>query len=313
MKKSNTWLTGGLVATCLAFTGCKVDAPDTGTVYFLKAAINQIWKMNSDGTDSVMIISNARTPDGIAVDQDDGWLYWTNMGSKTGSSDNGSISCSDADGDNVVDLVPLGGTFTPKQITFVEDVDSDYIYWSDREGKRVMRAKVDGCNNLGVDVLVDNRDRGNEYNPVGIAVDLDGGYFYWTQKDSGEVLRAPLDSNFPISDGVKEVIYSNIDEPIDLDLDVENSHIYWTTRGDNRVYRGQLDGSAEITLIGEGATDLIGVALDLENDEIYFSDMGGTLYRDSLIPGGSEPHKLTVGVPFISLTAFSGVAFVPHD
>jgi hypothetical protein len=66
---------------------------------------------------------------------------------------------------------------------------SGKLYWSDREGMRVMRANLDGSE---IETLVDTSL--GESRPgadarkwcVGMAVDADGGKFYWTQKGSHE-------------------------------------------------------------------------------------------------------------------------------
>ena len=58
------------------------------------------------------------------------------------SADDGFILRADLDGSNVTTIVSAGGTFTPKQLK----IDSKHrkLYWSDREGMRVMRANLDG-------------------------------------------------------------------------------------------------------------------------------------------------------------------------
>ena len=49
-----------------------------------------------------------------------------------------------------VTIVPPGGTFTPKQLQL--EKRSGKLYWSDREGMRVMRANRDGSE---IEILVD--------------------------------------------------------------------------------------------------------------------------------------------------------------
>jgi hypothetical protein len=52
----------------------------------------------------------------------------------------GSIERADLDGQNRTMIVPPGGTFTPKQIHL--DKKNGKLYWSDREGMRVMRSNL---------------------------------------------------------------------------------------------------------------------------------------------------------------------------
>src|SRR4029077_10659936 len=163
------------------------------------------------------------------VDVEAGHIYWTNMGNPT--ANDGSIERADLDGSNRRTIVPEGGTFTPKQLQL--DKKGGKLYWSDREGMRVMRANLDGSQ---IETLVDT-SRGDARPGrdakkwcVGIAVDHDGGHVYWTHKGSdnageGRILRAGLDIPKGESAATRndvEVLYDNLPEPIDLDLDLEN-------------------------------------------------------------------------------------------
>ena len=80
-------------------------------------------------------------------------------------------------------IVPPGGTFTPKQLQL--DKKNGKLYWCDREGMRVMRVNLDGSK---IETLVDTSQGDPRPGPdqgkwcVGIAVDAEGGKFYWTQK-----------------------------------------------------------------------------------------------------------------------------------
>jgi len=66
------------------------------------------------------------------------------------SANDGSIERADLDGKNVTNIIPAGGTFTPKQLQL--DKKNGRLYWSDREGMRVMRANLDGSK---IETLVD--------------------------------------------------------------------------------------------------------------------------------------------------------------
>src|SRR5258708_20066444 len=96
------------------------------------------------------------------------------------SANDGSIDRCDLDGSNVNNIIPPGGTFTPKQLQF--DKRNGKLYWSDREGMRVMRANLNGS---AIETLVetgrgdaDRRDLKNW--AVGIAVDTQGRKFFLT-------------------------------------------------------------------------------------------------------------------------------------
>ena len=170
-------------------------APTSGRLFFLDLGAGRILSANPDGSDLKTIIHEGRKlPDGLVVDVAAGHIYWTNMGEP--ERNDGSIMRSDLNGKNMITIVPPGGAFTPKQLQL--ERRSGKLYWSDREGMRVMRANPDGSE---IETLVDT-SRGDPRpgsDPrkwcVGIAVDADGGKFYWTQKGGhdaglGRIFRA---------------------------------------------------------------------------------------------------------------------------
>jgi hypothetical protein len=89
-----------------------------------------------------------KLPDGLALDVAAGHIYWTNMGDP--KKNDGSIMRSDLNGKNMISIVPPGGTSTPKQLQM--EKRSGKLYWSDREGMRVMRANLDKSE---IETLVD--------------------------------------------------------------------------------------------------------------------------------------------------------------
>src|SRR5882672_6818538 len=152
-----------------------------GRLFFLDLSAGRVLTANPDGSDLKAIVSEGRRlPDGIVVDVAAGYIYWTNMGHP--SANDGSVDRADIDGKNVTNIIPPGNTFTPKQLQL--DKKNGKLYWSDREGMRVMRANLDGSK---IETLVDTasgdearRDARNWC--VGIALDAAGGQIYWTQK-----------------------------------------------------------------------------------------------------------------------------------
>jgi hypothetical protein len=277
-----------------------------GRLFFLNIggpSGGRLLSANDDGTDLKVLVSGLRQgPDGLVVDLGSKKIYWTNMGKA--SANDGTIQRSDLDGSNVTTIVPAAGTWTPKQLKL--DAKHGKLYWSDREGMRIMRASLDGSN---IETLVETAQgdtaRADARNwCVGIALDVDGGKMYWTQKGSGgngRIFRASLD--IPKGEDAAhrtdvETLFDKLPEPIDVDLDLVNHVMYWADRGDpprgNTVNRAPMDpkkGSPEI--LEDGLKEGIGMALDLRDGRMFYTDLGGNVYSANL--DGSDCKVLLAG------------------
>src|SRR5436853_5300956 len=107
---------------------------ELGRLFVLDLSGGRVFSVNPDGSDRKILVNDCPLPDGIVVDVDGGHIYWTNMG--VPSRNNGSIERADLDGQNRQTIIPEGATFTPKQLHL--DKGNRKLYWSDREGMRVM-------------------------------------------------------------------------------------------------------------------------------------------------------------------------------
>ena len=276
-----------------------------GRLFFLSASSGQVFSANPDGSDLKVIVSEGRRiPDGIVVDIEAGHLYWTNMGNP--NADDGSIERADFDGNNATHIVPNGGTFTPKQLQL--DRKNRKLYWSDREGMRIMRANLDGSRiETLVDTSEDDARPGKDAKKwcVGIALDVERGKVYWTQKGpekagQGRIFRANLEipeGQTPANRQDIEVLYNNLPEPIDLDLDLGNRIMYWTDRGDpprgNTVNRAPMDATngnrPEPEIVFNHLMEGIGLALDLDNGRMFVTDLAGSVYSANLDGSNKKP------------------------
>jgi DNA-binding beta-propeller fold protein YncE len=280
----------------------------SGQLYFLDIGAGRVLSANPDGSDLKTIINEGRKlPDGLVVDVAARHIYWTNMGNP--KRNDGSIVRSDLDGKNMITIVPPGGTFTPKQLQL--EKKNGKLYWSDREGMRVMRANLDGSK---VETLVDTSQ--GDARPgldarkwcVGIAVDAKDGKIYWTQKGDdnagqGRIFRAGIEASPEQSPADRrdiELLYENLPEPIDLDLDLANRTLYWTDRGDpprgNTVNRAAMDpkpgNRKEPEILLTHLMEGIGLALDLKGGRMFITDFGGSVYCANL--DGSNRKTLLV-------------------
>jgi DNA-binding beta-propeller fold protein YncE len=255
--------------------------------------------MNPDGSDRKIIITNCHLPDGIAVDAEAGHIYWTNMGIP--NLNDGTIERADLDGKNRKVIVPQGITHTPKQIHLEKAAGK--LYWSDREGMRVMRADLDGSQ---VETLVETgRGDKDQHDAtrwcVGITIDPKFKKIYWTQKGPdnagvGCILRANIDlpkGETPTDRSDIEVLFDKLPEPIDLELDLKNRVLYWTDRGDpprgNTVNRAPIDKRAMPEIVIKNLMEGIGVALDVPGNRMFVTDFAGSVYSADL--DGKNEHN----------------------
>ena len=267
-------------------------------------ADRRVLSMDPDGANRKIIATGCRYPDGVVVDVEAGHVYWTNMG--VPNLNDGSIERADIDGRNRQTIIPQGTTYTPKQLHL--EKASGKLYWSDREGMRVMRANLDGSD---IETLVEI-GRGDVDRQdltrwcVGITVDPVRRQFYWSQKGPdnaglGRIFRAGLDlpqGETAANRSDVELLFDGLPEPIDLELDLETRVLYWTDRGDpprgNTVSRAPIDALPQpgqlpeivLTHLMEG----IGISLDVPNDRMFMTDFAGSIYSARL--DGSEKRML---------------------
>ena len=241
-------------------------------------------------------------PDGIVVDPDRKYVYWTNMGApglpqgrapKTDDDldfyrKNGSLERAEIDGTGRTCILPPGSFVTGKQLAGAWSAGR--LYWSDREGAAVRSSRLDGTD-LRDEIVVATAeaDRRIERNQcVGVAVDEQQGLLYWTQKgpangNDGRIFRTSL--NAPVGERQIEVLWSELPEPIDLELDLDTNTMYWTDRGDpprgNTLNKAAIPAvgqpGGDVTVVSSNFHETIGLAVDEEAGVVYVSDLSGQI------------------------------------
>jgi hypothetical protein len=267
---------------------------------------SHLLSMSTDGADIQTLVSDLGVaPDGIAIDAINRHIFWTYMGSSHEGEDffvnDGLLERADFDGGNRTVIVPEGKTFTPKQMQC--DAQNGFIYWCDREGMRVMRARLDGSQlTVLVQTGVTEEDRHDRRRHcVGVAVDSQRGLLYWTQKgrangNEGRILRAGLDLNAgmdPANRSDVEVLFDELPEPIDLEWEEHTGQLYWTDRGDppagNTLNRALICPGEPLRreIVLTGLKEGIGLAIDRKSRRAFVSDLGGFVRVMSLDRPGS--------------------------
>jgi hypothetical protein len=280
----------------------------------------QIVELTAEGKIKVLI-RNQALPDGIAVDHVNGRMFWTCMG-VPGQSD-GAVYSANLDGSLVQTVVAPGTINTPKQLTI--DSVAQKVYFCDREGLRVFRCKFDGSDLETVIETGCYKEYGQDATKwcVGITVAPTLGKFYWSQKGPskggkgrifGANITMPAGQCASTRDDI-QCILDDLPEPVDLEIDDQSRRLYWTDRGEipcgNSLNMVQLDklgfaasvnGAQKYRSLSRHFKEAIGLKLDLVNNSIYITDLGGNIYRCGL--DGEKKEKLYTD----DYRAFTGIA-----
>lgn len=292
----------------------------------------EVKAFTTDGKLSKVLVAGLSTlPDGVQCDSEEGYVYWTNMGSGGVRANDGSLQRVEVlrGGDKAATpetIIAPGQTHTPKQLHL--NAKDRKLYWCDRESGRIQRSNLDGSN---LETLYDSAP--GESRPladprdwcVGITVDNERGLVYWTQKGgskgaSGRILRfnkeIPAGSTSENRTDI-ETLFDNLPEPIDLELDPASQTLYWTDRGDppygNTLNRYKVDkqhnpsakpgGPSASLIIADHFHEAIGLSLDLKKRRIFVSDLQSSLYQTDL--DGKNKKAL-----FADQGHLTGLAFV---
>ena len=204
----------------------------------------------------LLVPAHVTVAQGIAVNHEEGRVYWTDWGNK-------KIQSSDFNG-NQIKVILDKGLNLPEGIAL--DIQNKKIYWVDSGNKKVQRANMDGTQ-------VEDLYSYVNVNLDAIALDVANDKMYWTDWGAGaafgRVLRAKLDgSQVEVLVSIHNAIIKG------LALDLDNKKIYWTDCGFDKIQRSDLDGKQIEDLISTGLTTPNSIALDIENGKMYWSDLG---------------------------------------
>jgi 3-hydroxyacyl-CoA dehydrogenase/sugar lactone lactonase YvrE len=169
------------------------------------------------------------------------------------------------------------------------------IFFLDLGGGRVLSANPDGSD---LESIVEEGRR----LPDGLAVDLAGGHLYWTnmgnpKANDGSILRSDLDGQ----NMTTIVPPGGTFTPKQILIEKKSAKLYWCDREGMRVMRADLDGSNVETLVDTSEGDArpgpdptkwcVGVALDLDEGKVYWSQKGGDNANEGRI------LRANIGVP----------------
>ncbi|MDE2741759.1 MAG: hypothetical protein OXI58_09240 [Gemmatimonadota bacterium] len=250
------------------------QSPAESKIYWLKEGFSTMdltshrsiaWA-NLDGSNDKTLVTprGVGIPEGLAVDEGGGQIYWTDAGM-------GRIQRANLDGTNVETLL----TELAVQGLAVDAI-RDQMYWTEPSTGRIQRANLDGTN---VETLLTELEQ-----PGNIVLEVDGSQIYWIELDPGRIQRANLDGTNV------ETLLALLENPVDLAVDADGDQIYWVEgelwnncavledfcgpweRSDGRMRRADLDGTNVETLRPKEIRAPKGIALDTNGGKIYWTD-----------------------------------------
>lgn len=222
------------------------------------SAGGDIYRGNTDGTGTTLIVDGSAATSGIAVDQTGGRIYWGESG--------GLIRSAKLDGSDVQTVVATGAS-----TVWNLDVSGGTVYFNSTGtvgSQGVGRVNTDGS---GLSFL------GTGANGEGLDFDPVSGSVYY-QSFSG---NWPLNT-IPGGGGVYSTIidstagYSNFVPGIEVDA--VNGYLYFTdaNASGNLIKRVNLDGTGLTTIANvTGSSRIYTLELDLANNQIYYGNFGG--------------------------------------
>ncbi len=242
-----------------------------------------LYEANLSDGESVTTIgeSSVYRPDAIEIDTVNNVLYWINLKSSFNSDTKANIMRSDLNGNNIETLVSYPDIKKSEGLAL--DVARNHMYWTDQSSRKVMRADMDGTNQIEIVTGLDN--------PAGLAIDLTNDKLYWGDWGDDLISRADLDGS-----NVEIVINTDISTPKSIAIDQKGAKLYWTDSATNELKRANLDGSnVELVIDPQGSSnDPNSVFIDEFGGRMYFSvDWGDEKIASAALDGSDVQDLLT--------------------
>lgn len=184
----------------------------------------KIWSVNLDGTDLKIIVDGLYDPYGLALDADNGKIYWAQDWTE---DEMGHIGRANLDGTDQEFVVTTEGWFFAVAV----DTKNDKIYYNDADARELYRANLDGSD--ATPIISDVK-------AYGIQVDTQNDKIYFENDE--RLYRANLDGSniIPISDNDTRVY--------GIAVDGVEGRLYWSGRDAGEIYQSNLDGTHKSVL-----------------------------------------------------------------
>lgn len=209
----------------------------------------KIYRMNEDGSNVMVIITDIGEPQGIAIDEENRKIYWTEPSEAI-------VKRANLDGSNIETILTFDDFEFAYSITL--DVPNNRLFLTDSGNERILTTDLDG-NNLMLfpeDSFNTMDYRDIVYNSIDDKVYWIGGGSVFGDPES-RIFRANADGS-----GLEEDFILLGSDNIDgIEIDTANQKIIWANLVDDMIYEANFDGSG-IEAIASFEGQVRGIALD---------------------------------------------------
>jgi hypothetical protein len=206
---------------------CTVD--DDGNIYWGDRTKKAIFKADRKGSNVKEIISNLDIPLGLAIDNKNKRIYWSNW-LQSNDPQSGEIGYANLDGteQNIIidEGLSSGGSI-------LVDFNTDKLYVSDIFGKKIVKTGLEGGT---LDTIVTSDS------PHQFDIDYENSKLIWTDVADDAIYSINLDSTDKTTLISFDDIFAN---PSSLSIDQKNNKLYFDSRGSGvaSLSSSNLDGS----------------------------------------------------------------------
>jgi hypothetical protein len=272
------------------YVPASVDTTTDPQPYLIMADFSEtLYKILTDGSSSTVLLDDSTvqigTPTGVAVEQENGVVYWTDFFYD-------SIMKANVDGSEI-SLVLDGGS-GDVVLPFEVELDEEHgvLYWLNRSDSSLKRVTVDGS---AVETVISNSNTLDE--GWGLELDPATKTLYWTNFSVGSTPGL-----FSVStDGTDQknvVTGSAAGDPRGIALNPQTNELYWADYANGKIRKVNTDGTGVADVTGSGLTSPEGLLY--RNGILYITDNGtDKLYSYNLSSG--------------SLTELGGGYDTPND
>lgn len=183
-------------------------------------------------------------------------------------------------GQNIEDILSVGGAASTMAVYYTPSLQK--IYWGQSVGTpTIQRANLDGSSPETILNLTGGT--------ADIAFDYLNSKLYYIDSDANDIRRSDLDgSNSTIIAGASGTA-------IALAVDPLNNYIYYVSDGANdNIFRMPYDGSTNEGVISAGNIGISHLAIDQENEKLYWTELTTQKVRRSDLDGSNAEDLITL-------------------